>query len=93
MTHDQIATALIWAGLVTSAVCWARAFLAKSHHTLFLLGVLAGLIMAIAGGALATGQAWIADHYGLQVSFLVPALCEVYVLFYALWGSKPAKLA
>jgi FHS family L-fucose permease-like MFS transporter len=50
------------------------------------------LIMAIAGGALATGQAWIADHYGLQISFLVPALCEAYVLFYALWGCKVAKL-
>jgi FHS family L-fucose permease-like MFS transporter len=47
------------------------------------------LIMAIAGGALATGQAWIADHYGLHISYLVPAACELYVLFYALWGARP----
>jgi FHS family L-fucose permease-like MFS transporter len=47
------------------------------------------LIMAIAGGALVIVQGWLADHYGLQLSFLLTAACELYVLFYALWGSKP----
>ena len=47
------------------------------------------LIMAIAGGALVVIQGWIADGYGLQSSFLLTAACELYVLFYALWGSKP----
>ena len=47
------------------------------------------LIMAIAGGALVIVQGWLADHYGLQMSFLLTAACELYVLFYALWGSKP----
>ena len=46
------------------------------------------LIMAIAGGALADAQGWIADHYNLQISFLLPAICELYCLFYALWGCK-----
>jgi FHS family L-fucose permease-like MFS transporter len=46
------------------------------------------MIMAIAGGALVIVQGWIADHYGLQTSFLLTAACELYVLFYALWGSK-----
>ena len=46
------------------------------------------LIMAIAGGAVADAQGWIADHYSLQLSFLLPALCEIYTLWYALWGSK-----
>jgi len=46
------------------------------------------LIMAIAGGALVVVQGWLADIYGLQMSFLLTALCEVYVLFYAMWGSK-----
>ena len=46
------------------------------------------LIMAIAGGALADAQGWIADHHGLQISFLLPAFCELYALFYALWGCK-----
>lgn len=47
------------------------------------------LVMAIAGGALVIVQGWIADSYGLQLSFLLTALCELYVLFYALWGCKP----
>ena len=47
------------------------------------------LIMAIAGGALVICQGWLADHVGLQLSFLLPAACELYVLFYALWGAKP----
>jgi len=46
------------------------------------------LIMAIAGGALVIVQGKIADAYGLQWSFLLTAACELYVLFYALWGAK-----
>lgn len=46
------------------------------------------LIMAIAGGALVVMQGWLADIYGLQASFLLTAACELYVLFYALWGCK-----
>jgi MFS transporter, FHS family, L-fucose permease len=47
------------------------------------------LIMAIAGGALVVVQGWLADQYGLQNSFWLTVACEVYVLWYALWGSKP----
>jgi FHS family L-fucose permease-like MFS transporter len=47
------------------------------------------LIMAIAGGALVIIQGWLADHFGLQRSFLLTAVCEIYVIFYALWGSRP----
>lgn len=46
------------------------------------------LIMAIAGGALVVVQGWLADEYGLQWSFLLTAACELYILFYAVWGSK-----
>ena len=46
------------------------------------------LIMAIAGGALVVVQGWLADRYGLQASFLLTALCELYILFYALWGVR-----
>ncbi|MEO5640688.1 MAG: sugar MFS transporter [Sphingomicrobium sp.] len=46
------------------------------------------LIMAIAGGALVVVQGKIADAYGLQTSFLLTAACELYILFYALWGAK-----
>ncbi len=50
------------------------------------------LIMAIAGGALVIIQGTIADAWGLQISFLVTAACEVYTLFYALWGCKPTDV-
>ena len=46
------------------------------------------LIMAIAGGALVVVQGWLADRYGLQQSFLLTAACELYVLWYALWGAR-----
>jgi FHS family L-fucose permease-like MFS transporter len=46
------------------------------------------LIMAIAGGALVIVQGWLADRYGLQSSFLLTAACELYILFYALRGSR-----
>jgi FHS family L-fucose permease-like MFS transporter len=49
------------------------------------------LIMAIAGGALVVCQGWLADRFGLQLSFLLPAACELYVLFYALWGAQPTN--
>ncbi|NJC34119.1 FHS family L-fucose permease-like MFS transporter [Sphingomonas jejuensis] len=51
------------------------------------------LIMAIAGGALVFVQGMIADAYGLQLSFLLTAACELYVLFYALWGARPSPSA
>ena len=47
------------------------------------------LIMAIAGGSLVVVQGWAADRFGLQHSFLITAACELYVLFYALWGCRP----
>jgi FHS family L-fucose permease-like MFS transporter len=47
------------------------------------------LIMAIAGGAASAAQGVLADHIGLQLSYILPAVCYLYVLFYALWGSKP----
>ncbi|MGU3479304.1 sugar MFS transporter [Methylobacterium sp. D48H] len=51
------------------------------------------LIMAIAGGSLVVVQGWAADRYGLQHSFLITAACELYVLFYALWGCRTGAAA
>jgi len=48
------------------------------------------LIMAIGGGALVFTQGMLADRFGPQLSFLLPASCELYILFYALWGSRPS---
>ncbi len=49
------------------------------------------LIMAIVGGALIPVlQGKLADHIGLQPSFILPLLCYGYIIFYGLWGSRPA---
>ena len=47
------------------------------------------LITAIAGGALVVVQGWLADSYGLQNSFWLTVACEVYIIWYALRGSRP----
>ncbi|HEX4736089.1 MAG TPA: sugar MFS transporter [Allosphingosinicella sp.] len=47
------------------------------------------LIWAIAGGALVIVQGKLADQFGIQHSFLLTAACELFVLFYALWGARP----
>jgi len=47
------------------------------------------LIMAIAGGALAELQGKLADHIGLQLSYVLPWACYLFILFYAVWGSRP----
>jgi FHS family L-fucose permease-like MFS transporter len=49
------------------------------------------LITAIAGGALVAIQGLLADAYGLQNSFWLTIACELYVLWYALAGSKPTN--
>lgn len=49
------------------------------------------LIMAIAGGALSALQGVLADHIGLQLSYLMPAVCYVYVLGYAVWGCRATE--
>jgi MFS transporter, FHS family, L-fucose permease len=49
------------------------------------------LIMAIAGGALVVVQGLLADRFGLQISFLLTAGCELYILFYAMWGARPTN--
>ena len=48
------------------------------------------LIMAIVGGALVpVAQGWIADHIGIHHAFFLPVICYLYILFFALSGSKP----
>ena len=46
------------------------------------------LLTAAAGGMVANLQGLIADHYGLQHSFLLPAACELFILFYAVRGCR-----
>src|SRR5262249_17754202 len=56
-----------------------------------LTGNASGILnMAIVGGAivpLLVGT--IADRFGLQQAFIIPALCYLYILYYGLRGSRP----
>lgn len=86
-----------------SAAMWALIMVGLAHSimfpTIFALGIKglgplteegSGLLItAIAGGALVVVQGWLADTVGLQNSFWLTAVCELYILFYALWGSRP----
>jgi len=48
------------------------------------------LNMAIVGGAiLPLIQGAIADQIGIQHAFFIPVICYIYIVFYALSGSKP----
>jgi FHS family L-fucose permease-like MFS transporter len=71
--------------------------------TIFSLGVAelgsltgngSGLLnMAIVGGAiLPVIQGTIADHVGLHHAFVLPVICYLYILYYALSGSKPKSV-
>jgi len=103
------ALALVLVAIATTGhvAMWALILTGLCHSimfpTIFALGI-AGLgkkteqgsgflIMAIAGGAAAIVQGMIADEVGLALSYLLPAACYVFLLFYALWGSKPVVRA
>ncbi len=50
------------------------------------------LVMAILGGALLPPlQGIVADHMGIQFSFIVPMISYVYIAFYGLYGYRAGK--
>jgi MFS transporter, FHS family, L-fucose permease len=52
------------------------------------------LIMAVLGGALLPPlQGWIADHHGIQTSFIVPMAAFAYIAFYGIHGYKVGRTA
>ena len=52
------------------------------------------LIMAIVGGALIPfAQGWLADHIGIHHAFILPAVCYLYIVYYAFKGSKPKPVS
>jgi MFS transporter, FHS family, L-fucose permease len=54
-----------------------------------------GLIMTavVGGAAIPLLLGWAADKYGIQHAFVIPLFCYLYIAWYGLWGSKPAKTA
>jgi FHS family L-fucose permease-like MFS transporter len=52
------------------------------------------MIMAIVGGAiLPVLQGALADHIGIHHAFIIPAVCYLYILYYAISGSRPTEFA
>ncbi|MBP9212671.1 MAG: sugar MFS transporter [Bacteroidetes bacterium] len=50
------------------------------------------LIMAIVGGAIIPlGQGALADSYGIQTAFILPAVCYLYIAYYGFIGSRHAS--
>lgn len=50
------------------------------------------LIMAIVGGAVVPYlQGVLADHIGVQASFILPLLCYGYIIFYGLVGARTPR--
>ena len=51
------------------------------------------LCLAIVGGALIPLlQGMLADNIGLQLAFILPAVCYLYIAYYGLFGSRPTQL-
>ena len=51
------------------------------------------LIMAIVGGAvIPLGMGFLADHIGLHHAFILPAVCYLYIMYYAFRGSRPTAV-
>lgn len=52
-----------------------------------------GLIMtAVVGGAIVPALiGYVADKTGIQHSFVIPAVCYIFIAYYGLWGSKPTR--
>jgi FHS family L-fucose permease-like MFS transporter len=52
------------------------------------------MIMAIVGGAiLPVLQGALADRIGIHHAFIIPAVCYLYILYYAVRGSRPTEFA
>jgi FHS family L-fucose permease-like MFS transporter len=96
-----VATSMMTDGLVAMWAMLAVGFFNSiMFPTIFSLGVAelgpltgsgSGLLnMAIVGGAvLPVIQGAIADQFGLHHAFVLPVVCYLYILFYALSGSRP----
>ena len=96
-----VAVSMLWSGHIAMwSILAVGLFNSIMFPTIFSLGeaelgALSGsgsgiLNMAIVGGAiLPVIQGVIADHLGLHHAFILPLICYLYILYYALIGSRP----
>lgn len=90
------------AHLAIAALILAGFFNSVMFPNIFALGIAglgpmtsrgSGLIMtAIVGGALIpVAIGWVVDHASYQLALIIPMICYLYIAWYGLWGSRPAK--
>jgi FHS family L-fucose permease-like MFS transporter len=52
------------------------------------------LVASIIGGAICPAiMGFISDHSNIRVAFLVPLICQAYVLYFAVRGYRPILVA
>jgi FHS family L-fucose permease-like MFS transporter len=52
------------------------------------------LVASILGGAICPAiMGFISDHSNIRVAFIVPLICQAYVLYFALRGYRPVLVA
>jgi FHS family L-fucose permease-like MFS transporter len=52
------------------------------------------LVMSIIGGAVCPAiMGRISDAWNIQRAFIIPLICHAYILYFAMWGYRPARLA
>uniref|UniRef100_A0A486XJL1 Predicted glucose transporter in beta-glucoside utilization gene cluster n=1 Tax=Rheinheimera sp. BAL341 TaxID=1708203 RepID=A0A486XJL1_9GAMM len=95
MTGGKLAMfAILLVGLCNSIMfptIFSLAIAGLKQHTSQGSGI---LCLAIVGGAvLPLAQAALADNFGVQLAFIIPLLCYVYIAWYGAVGSKPRTTA
>jgi MFS transporter, FHS family, L-fucose permease len=91
LTHGHVAMWSILAVGFFNSIMFPSIFSLGVAELGPLTGNASGILnMAIVGGAIIPLiQGVIADHIGIHHAFFVPVICYLYILFYALNGSKP----
>ena len=82
-------TLLVLTGLFTS-IMWGCIFNLSveglGKYTAKASGIF--MMMVVGGGIWPSLQAAIAGNIGILISYIVPFLCAVYILYYAIWGCR-----
>ncbi|WDE06274.1 sugar MFS transporter [Thalassomonas viridans] len=90
LTGNIAMYAILLVGLFNSIMfptIFSLALTGLKHHTSQGSGI---LCLAIVGGAIVPlFQGMLADSIGIQLSFILPLLCYLYIGYYGLAGSKP----
>ncbi len=79
-----LCTSVMWGGIFNMAVEGLGKYTAAAS----------GIFMTMVFGCavMVALQAFVADTCGILISYVIPTACAAYILFYALVGSKPAKV-